>query len=303
MKKIPKIMGLLCIILILLTSCKGEESDTNVASVNDTKISKDSYESSYEFFTNYYLVSQPQVVNQQSQNSFNMKDAVMDYLIKTEIVQQDLSDKGIQISQGDIEVAVDENIAALGGETDYQVFLDSYRITDAQYRDFIRSVVLLEKHKEFYVAREMPSLTGKDKEKYYKEKGKDLEQIQLQVIVTDSQLRAQKALTMLEGGATFEETVREYSIEALSKKEDGNLGYVIRSSLKNEAAEKLFAMNTGEISDPILDGGIYRIYKVLDKKVDYLSLEPSIVLALREENYNKYIKKLIFKSNITLWKI
>lgn len=64
--------------------------------------------------------------------------------------------------------------------------------------------------------------------------------------------RAQAVVDRIRGGEIFASLAEEVSEDGVSAKNGGNLGYLTRSDIDNPAfVEKLFSMNSGEMSSPI----------------------------------------------------
>lgn len=103
-----------------------------------------------------------------------------------------------------------------------------------------------------------------NKDRFYQEDGVHLRLIQLSRSSneTDEELRARSNLVMarLKAGEKFEDLAREYSQDSRRAK-GGDWGWQKRSDLKPEFSEPLFALNKGEVSDPIvLPEGCFILY-------------------------------------------
>ena len=84
---------------------------------------------------------------------------------------------------------------------------------------------------------------------------------------------AQSILTQLREGANFAELAKEYSLDASSLDSGGDLGWFERGQMVKEFELAVFALEVGEISEPIRTGFGYHIIKLLDRSSSMLSLE------------------------------
>lgn len=72
--------------------------------------------------------------------------------------------------------------------------------------------------------------------------------------------RAREILAKLEGGAEFAELARQYSDDPVSAEEGGSLGEIARGQLEGPFEDALFALEEGEVSDPVqTDFGVHLI--------------------------------------------
>ena len=69
----------------------------------------------------------------------------------------------------------------------------------------------------------------------------------------------------LKEGKSFEEIAKSYS-EGAEAKEGGDMGWVEKGQLLGEIDEKVFALNEGETTTPIMSSLGYHIFKVVEKE-------------------------------------
>ncbi len=97
------------------------------------------------------------------------------------------------------------------------------------------------------------------------EKYRTPEQMKLRHIVVKDPVEARKILTEIRKGGDFAKIAGEKSLY-LSKKKDGDLGWVGRGSLQSKLEEKVFKMKKGDLSDVIQIDEEYHIVRVEDYK-------------------------------------
>jgi parvulin-like peptidyl-prolyl isomerase len=79
-----------------------------------------------------------------------------------------------------------------------------------------------------------------------------LEQVDAQIIKVADEAKAKEAKARLDAGDKFNVTAASFSTDA-SKSSGGELGWIAKAELAPKAAEALFTIPIGQISDPILD--------------------------------------------------
>jgi peptidyl-prolyl cis-trans isomerase NIMA-interacting 1 len=67
----------------------------------------------------------------------------------------------------------------------------------------------------------------------------------------EARARADEALLKIRGGATFEETVKQYSDEPGSAERSGDLGLFERGQMVKTFADAAFALKVGEVSEVV----------------------------------------------------
>ncbi|WP_130807559.1 peptidylprolyl isomerase [Senegalia massiliensis] len=98
-----------------------------------------------------------------------------------------------------------------------------------------------------------------------KESFKEGQQAKAKHILVESKEEAEKALSEIKEGLSFEEAAKKYST-CPSKEKGGDLGYFTKGRMVPEFEEKAFDMEVGEISEPVKTQFGYHIIKLEDKK-------------------------------------
>jgi len=131
-------------------------------------------------------------------------------------------------------------------------------------------------------------ITEESKQQFYEDHKKDYEEARVSAIyfdyspipelaekqgkevVTerDAWEKAEKLLVDLRGDADFAELAKEHSSDASSAAKGGDLGYFSPddTSLAAPVKEAIFALEEGQVSAPIKDGGRYYLFKVTERR-------------------------------------
>jgi peptidyl-prolyl cis-trans isomerase C len=80
--------------------------------------------------------------------------------------------------------------------------------------------------------------------------------------------RAEKLLVGLRNGADFAEMAKEHSTDAGSAGRGGDLGFLSPDDggLSDAVKEAIFALQEGQVSSPVKDGGRYYLFKVTERR-------------------------------------
>lgn len=124
------------------------------------------------------------------------------------------------------------------------------RITETDFRERVRSELLIEKVKNAVIAG-LP---------------KNEDQVHLAEIVVADEATAKSARARIVAGESFSAVAKEASLDTASKANGGDLGWITKGSPPSEMEKAAFAMNYGEISQPIQTSlTTWVIIQLLDK--------------------------------------
>ncbi|MEJ5350018.1 MAG: peptidylprolyl isomerase [Melioribacteraceae bacterium] len=124
-------------------------------------------------------------------------------------------------------------------------------------------------------------------------------EVRLSSILLDDSTLVDTIKYFLEQGFPFEELAKKYSIQKLTAKRGGDLGFFTKEEL-GEYGDKIFALNIGQWAGPFIDDGKYLFLKCTDfKKSEIKSLEDSykqieeLLISLSWFNFrDKYVESL-----------
>ncbi len=88
-----------------------------------------------------------------------------------------------------------------------------------------------------------------------------MQKIKCSHILVEKQTQALSVLERLESGEKFGKIAKEVSIDTPSAKRDGNLGYFTRGKMVKKFEDVAFALQVGQISEPVKTEYGYHIIK------------------------------------------
>lgn len=115
--------------------------------------------------------------------------------------------------------------------------------------------------------------------------------------------RATAALERLRGGADFAEVAAEYSDDASVEQNGGDLGFFARGAMVKPFEEAAFAMDSGELSEPVRTQFGFHLIKVQDiipeEVQPFDSVKGPIIVKLRQERAKVLRQNLIDEMRAT----
>lgn len=134
---------------------------------------------------------------------------------------------------------------------------------------------------------------------------KDEKEVRARHILLANEKEAKEAKSKLDAGKSFEEVAREFSKDAGSAKQGGDLGYFSRDKMVPEFANAAFGLKKGEVSGPVKSPFGYHIIKVEDvrKKAvpSFAESKDAIRAALQDKKLNDYIGGLVKSADVKLF--
>lgn len=210
-----------------------------------------------------------------------LEDIIMRKLMEEEVVKKNIT-------------LTDEQKDEIFNEH-YQYFLSQNQLTEEQFASILTmqgigsladyKKLFMEQNEMLLLINELQNsivnsveVSDAEIEKYYNE-NKDRftveEQVEASHILVEDEETAKEILNKLNNGSDFAELAKEYSLDG-SATRGGNLGFFPRGRMVKPFEEAAFALQVGEISEPVKTDFGYHIIKVTDRQeAKTLSLEES----------------------------
>lgn len=296
MKKNFKIVLLTLTILTMLFAVSCKKADENaVATVNGKSISEKEFTENYKVYERMYKQQLGEEALKKTDKdgvSFKdkLKENILEKLIVDELINQEIDNKKIAITDEEVNNLYEQTIKDMGGQEQYEEFLKQQNITDDFIKDSIKKDYKQQKLEEaFYKDNKVTEEEIKD---FYDANKERLIKYSLSQIMADNEEDAKKLYDKLEAGEDFAELAKNESSDTYSAANGGNMGEVQASTMPEEFLNAVSTTEIGSYSKVFKSDMGYHIVKVDDKKDQLEDLRTEIEQALKSQKFIEYMKDL-----------
>jgi parvulin-like peptidyl-prolyl isomerase len=201
--------------------------------------------------------------------------------------------QGIEIEELARRVGADEGVAPTDAEIDNKIReimglpdgIDRNTFAAAYRQQVLRVGLPVNEYREIVAAQ---IIQQRLVQKYTDAVPDELEQVDAQIIKTADETKAKEAKSQLDAGQKFNVTAATYSIDS-SKDAGGELGWIAKVELvAPKAADALFTLPVGQISDPIQD--VDGWYIVLDRGKEVRPVDADHKSTIAQKTFNGAIQ-------------
>lgn len=296
MKKKFKIvlLALTILTMIFAVSCK-KADESAVATVNGKAISEKEFTENYKVYELMYKQQLGEEALKKTDKdgvSFKdkLKENIFEKLIVDELINQEIDNKKIAITDEELNNLYEQTIKNMGGQEQYEEFLKQQNITDDFIKDSIKKDYKQQKLEEaFYKDNKVTEEETKD---FYDANKERLIKYSLSQIMADNEEDAKKLYDKLEAGEDFAELAKNESSDTYSAANGGNMGEVQASTMPKEFLNAVSTTEIGSYSKVFKSDMGYHIVKVDDKKDQLEDLRTEIEQTLKSQKFIEYMKDL-----------
>lgn len=296
MKKKFKIvlLALTILTMIFAVSCK-KADESAVATVNGKAISEKEFTENYKVYELMYKQQLGEEALKKTDKdgvSFKdkLKENILEKLIVDELINQEIDNKKIAITDEELNNLYEQTIKNMGGQEQYEEFLKQQNITDDFIKDSIKKDYKQQKLEEaFYKDNKVTEEEIKD---FYDANKERLIKYSLSQIMADNEEDAKKLYDKLEAGEDFAELAKNESSDTYSAANGGNMGEVQASTMPKEFLNAVSTTEIGSYSKVFKSDMGYHIVKVDDKKDQLEDLRTEIEQTLKSQKFIEYMKDL-----------
>lgn len=296
MKKKFKIFLLTLTILTMIFAVSCKKSDESaVATVNGKAIAEKEFTENYKVYELMYKQQLGEEALKKTDKdgvSFKdkLKENILEKLIVDELINQEIDNKKIAITDEEVNNLYEQTIKDMGGQEQYEEFLKQQNITDDFIKDSIKKDYKQQKLEEaFYKDNKVTEEEIKD---FYDANKDRLIKYSLSQIMADNEEDAKKLYDKLEAGEDFAELAKNESSDTYSAANGGNMGEVQASTMPEEFLNAVSATEIGSYSKVFKSDMGYHIVKVDDKKDQLEDLKTEIEQTLKSQKFIEYMKDL-----------
>lgn len=301
-------VAVVAVIVIALLAFSGTSNKNVAAKVNGEKIEKAALDEQVAQLQKQY----PDMFKGTDGEGrlLDFKQRLLDNLIDQELVAQAAKDRGIQVSDEEVNKQIEQLKAGFKDAAQFQAALKSANMTEESLKEQIRNQLMTQKiieslSKDVKIAeKDMKSYYDKNKAQFQQQAAK-----RTSVILFKPQEKdlAEKVLGQLRDGGDFAALAKKYSADSATASKGGDKGWPLTASVGayEDAVKKL---DKGEISDLVRVNEGWYIIKVTDARKastkTYAEVKSEIEQVLiqqkRADAYQKFLDELRKKAKIEI---
>jgi len=282
--------------------------EETIAVINNKKITLASFQEKLYAFLQHYR----ELITTDEEQLGEIKGIVINQLIEEELIAQEASRKGIQVSEEELESNIAESLTSTA-MSNIETYFKSSNISGEEWKSRLRKYLVQKKLIKEEVIDKIP-ITKREIKSYYQKNGKDFtipQAIKTRNITLSTEDEAMAIHAQLMRRNNFKELIRHHSISP-DKLLDGDLGYISKGDLteemENEIFKKKFKTFRPKYTDVVRsqDGfHIFRLEKYRPSKRSSLDeARPKIKQILIEQKWDDYyiqwIERLRKEATITI---
>lgn len=281
-----------------------------IATVNGEEIEEEEYNQLLDYYLSELRVSYDltdDTLNKDMGTGMTLLDSlkleVLDIIIVNQIIAEKAASNNIGVDEGELEELYEENhLRLMEEDEDYKKMIEDNKIDGDFIKAQMRKNLLGYKYKTFYLDK--VEITDETARAFYDENGElfHMEEIKARHILVDEEQLAKDIIKKIDEGEDFAELAMEYSTEPGAQESGGDLGYFSRDvNFVPEFKEAVFALEVGQVSEPVKTEFGYHIITVEDKveeNVEFEEVIEGIKYSLKETDYQNHIGEIFEEADI-----
>ena len=272
-KKSLFLITLLCIALAF-TACTNKNDqvmdDNTKATVNGKAILKEEYDDALAYYKDYVEYQYGEDIwETETPKGLTYKEMyeeyVMDEMTKSLLLLDAAEKEGITVTEEEKQHSLENFKTNFQNDEEYKSFMEQKGMTEEFVLQELTKEILINN----YITSKIDSLNPNDDElKTLFEEMKMNVQVKASHILVDTEEEALKVIERINKGEDFAELAKELSTDTGSGLNGGDLDYFSYGQMVKPFSESAFALEIGEVSQPVQSDFGYHIIKLTDKIVD-----------------------------------
>jgi len=227
----------------------------------------------------------------------NLGMQVPEDLIEEELIRQEAAKRGLTVTAADVEALLAKSFTQAASTTteittttgaatatplptadwqaDYKQYLAAFGLSDADYRKLVVEPQAYREKLGASIGAEVPTTA---------------EQVHVRHILTDTYEAAVEIVKLLEAGGDFATLAAQHSSDSATKDTGGDMGWRPRGIESADFDEAVFALQPGQISNPITTTGGVEIVR-LDERESNRPLETSHLETFQSQAFSDWLEE------------
>src|SRR3954449_9232709 len=194
-----------------------------------------------------------------------LRDQVLQFLISAQWIQGEASDQGVKVSDADVNKQFQQTKKqSFPKPADYTKFLKDSGMTQDDILFRVRLDTLsnklrekVTKGKDMVTDAQIAAYYNKNKARFAQPERRDL-----RIVLTKTKAKADQAQAAIQGGQSFKDVAKKFSIDQASKSQGGVLLAVAKGQQEKALDTAVFAAKKGALEGPVKTQFGYYVFKV-----------------------------------------
>ncbi|MGV8146045.1 MAG: peptidylprolyl isomerase [Alkaliphilus sp.] len=304
----------ICMVVLLLASlvmgCAKTEgiTENDVAIVNGTRISLEDFNNNLALVVIDYEKQFGENVLEKDDGTGKLlietvKMQILDKLVADELLLQEARKEGISISDEKVEEAFAAFKELKESNEEFANSLNEHGITDEFIKNQIERDYIMEQYMAYIIEKAI--VTDEEIRSFYDDNPEyfNVEEVKASHILVSEEALANELWERIEKGEDFKELAKQYSEDPGSKELGGDLGFFGRGRMIPEFEEAAFALEIGEVSEPINSMFGHHIILLEDRiteVIEFDEVKASILEHLKRLSFQRHTEDLEENAEIIL---
>lgn len=215
---------------------------------------------------------------------------MLESLVTKKLVEEDAAAKHVSATDQEVEQQFQDFKKTLGPTELQNLTPDKVQ----NLKDDLKFNILLRK-------AIMAKIPENEIQNFYNKNQDGLSEVELSAIVVADENQAKAISAELNQGKDFGTLAGQFSIDPAGRQRGGFVGYVPKGQLEQLSpalAQAAFALNVGQVSEPIKTPKGYYLLKVTNKKITFDQVKDEVERLMASERAKSYIDDLRDKAKI-----